>query len=205
MYGELLPRFAHDIFHETGLKSNHVFVDLGSGVGNVVLQAALEVGCESWGIEQMANPANLAAKQHDEFVARVKRWGLGAGKVTLIQGDFLSSPEIDATLKRADVVLVNNQAFTPSLNDALLWKFLDLKEGARIVSLKSFVPDKWEIKSRTLSDVRNLLRVKRMFFGSGSVSWTDEGGDWFVQTKDSSRLKRFQDRETGTPESVGSR
>lgn len=182
-----------------------MFVDLGSGVGNVVLQAALEVGCESWGIEQMVNPAGLAAKQHDEFRARVRMWGLYAGRVTLLQGDFLASRDIDEALKRADVVLVNNQAFTPSLNDALLWKFLDLKEGARIVSLKSFVPDKWEIKSRTLSDVRNLLRVKRMFFGSGSVSWTDEGGDWFVHTKDSSQLKRFQERETGTPESAGSR
>ena len=202
VYGELLPRFAHDIFHETGLKSSHVFVDLGSGVGNVALQAALEVGCESWGIEQMANPAGLAARQLAEFRARVRRWGIAAGKATLLQGDFLASPAIDDALKRADVVLVNNQAFTPSLNDALLWKFLDLKEGTRIVSLKSFVPDKWEIKARTMSDVRNVLKVRRMFFGSGSVSWTDEGGDWFVHTKDSSRLKRFQDRETGTPDSL---
>lgn len=150
----------------------------------------------------MANPAGLATKQLEEFRARVKAWGLKAGAATLLQGDFLASSDIDAVLKRADVVLVNNQAFTPGLNNALLWKFLDLKEGARIVSLKSFVPEKWEIRARTLSDVRNVLKVRRMFFGSGSVSWTDEGGDWFVQTKDSSRLKMFQDRETGTPESM---
>ena len=202
VYGELLPRFAHDIFHATGLRAAHVFVDLGSGVGNVALQAALEVGCESWGIEQMANPAGLAAAQLAEFEARVRRWGIAAGRVRLLHGDFLASAAIDDALRRADVVLVNNQAFTPSLNDALLWKFLDLKEGTRIVSLKSFVPDKWEIKARTMSDVRNVLKVKRMFFGSGSVSWTDEGGDWFVHTKDSSRLKRFQDRETSTPDSL---
>src|SRR6266480_50041 len=43
VYGELLPRFISDIFKETRLQSDQVFVDLGSGVGNVVLQAALEI------------------------------------------------------------------------------------------------------------------------------------------------------------------
>jgi len=40
VYGELLPPLVSEMFRETELKSNHVFVDLGSGVGNVVLQAA---------------------------------------------------------------------------------------------------------------------------------------------------------------------
>src|SRR5205814_8075506 len=46
VYGELLPRFISKIFRDINLKSDQVFVDLGSGVGNVVLQAALEDGCE---------------------------------------------------------------------------------------------------------------------------------------------------------------
>ncbi|KAK5238991.1 Nucleosomal histone H3-Lys79 methylase, partial [Exophiala xenobiotica] len=44
VYGELLPKFLSRIFKETGLKSDQVFVDLGSGVGNCVVQAALETG-----------------------------------------------------------------------------------------------------------------------------------------------------------------
>jgi H3 lysine-79-specific histone-lysine N-methyltransferase len=194
VYGELLPRFAHDVFFETELRSDHVFVDLGSGVGNVVLQAALETGCEAWGIEQMANPARLGAAQLVEFEERCKRWSLRPGKVTLLQGDFLISEEIDKVLKRADVVLVNNQAFTPALNEKLMLKFLDLKEGARIVSLKSFVPEKWEIKARSLDDVRNVLSVRRKAYGTRSVSWTDEAGDWFVAIKDSRNLETFQRR-----------
>jgi len=192
VYGELLPRFVHDIFFETELRSDHIFVDLGSGVGNVVLQAALETGCEAWGIEQMANPTRLGAAQLAEFEARCKRWGLRPGKVTLLQGNFLGSDEIDKVLKRADVVLVNNQAFTPALNEKLILKFLDLKEGAQIVSLKSFVPDKWEIKTRSLDDVRNVLSVTRKEYGTRSVSWTDEAGDWFIAIKDSRNLEAFQ-------------
>ena len=192
VYGELLPRFAHDVFFETELRSDHVFVDLGSGVGNVVLQAALETGCEAWGIEQMANPVRLGSAQLAEFEARCKRWSLRPGKVTLLQGDFLVSEEINKVLRRADVVLVNNQAFTPALNEKLILKFLDLKEGARIVSLKSFVPEKWEIKARSLDDVRNVLTVRRKAYGTRSVSWTDEAGDWFVAIKDSRNLEAFQ-------------
>jgi H3 lysine-79-specific histone-lysine N-methyltransferase len=69
-YGELLPPFIHAIFHQTRLNSTHVFVDLGSGVGNVVLQSALQTGAESWGIEIMDTPAKYAERQARELRAR---------------------------------------------------------------------------------------------------------------------------------------
>jgi [histone H3]-lysine79 N-trimethyltransferase len=195
VYGEILAPFADRIFHDTGLRSHHVFVDLGSGVGNVVLQAALQIGSEAWGIEMMTNPARLAAKQLKEFDARCKRWGIKTGKATVIEGDFLNSPEIDAALRRADVVLVNNKAFLPELNSAIVMKMLDLKEGCRVVSLKSFVPLDWKIKARSVQDPRNLLRVERKTYHSGSVSWTHDGGEFFVATKDSSMLQDFLESE----------
>ncbi|KIW03726.1 uncharacterized protein PV09_05035 [Verruconis gallopava] len=196
VYGELLPRFVHQIFLDTNLRSDQVFVDLGSGVGNVVLQAALEIGCESWGIERMPNPSGLAAKQVAEFVPRCKRWALKPGKATVLQGDFLQSLEIDEVLRRADVILVNNQAFTPALNGALTMKFLDLKDGCKIVSLRSFLPENWQIRERNLQDPRNLLisNLKKEYF-SGSVSWTDQGGNYYVATKDVSKLEAFSKRQ----------
>ena len=33
------------------LRSDHVFIDLGHGIGNVCLQAAFTVGCKAKGIE----------------------------------------------------------------------------------------------------------------------------------------------------------
>jgi H3 lysine-79-specific histone-lysine N-methyltransferase len=196
VYGELLPRFSHMIFEETQLKSDQVFVDLGSGVGNVVLQAALEIGCESWGIEQMPNPARLGQQQVAEFEARCKRWSITHGKVKLIEGDFLDNADINDAISRADVILINNQVFTPELNNDITMKFLDVKEGAKIVSLKSFVPVGWEIKHRNLNDLRNKLRVVKKQYWSKSVSWTDIGGDYFIATVDSSQIQRF--RKTGS-------
>jgi H3 lysine-79-specific histone-lysine N-methyltransferase len=195
VYGELLPRFVHKIFSDTGLKSDQVFVDLGSGVGNVVFQAALEIGCESWGIEYMQNPAKLALAQKSEFEARCRRWNIKTGAVHVLQGDFLNSPEIDAVLKRADVVLVNNQVFTSDTNNALLNHFLDLKDGCKVVSLQSFVPQKWETKEWNLDDVRNLLHpVTEKEYFSEMVSWTDKGGTYFVCVKDSGKVMRFTER-----------
>ena len=189
VYGELLPRFVSKIFTQTGLNHESIFVDLGSGVGNVVLQAALEIGCDSWGIEQMRNPCDLAEQQALEFPARARLWGIDVGKVTLVRGDFTSDPEILDVLKRADVVLVNNQAFLPATNDQLLHMFLDLKPGCQIVSLKPFKHD--EITARNVDSVANMLTQKEYEYFSEHVSWTDVGGTYYIARKDATELKRF--------------
>lgn len=194
VYGELLPRFISDIFKQTRLKSDQVFVDLGSGVANVVLQAALEVGCESWGCEVMQNACDLAELQQSEFKSRCRLWGIAPGKVNLIRGDFLEEEATAKALRKADVILINNQAFTPQLNNELINHFLDMKEGCQIVSLRSFVPDGHKIQSRNLNSPLNLLSVKKKNYWSECVSWTDAGGTYFIATKDSSRLKAFLEK-----------
>jgi len=195
VYGELLFDFISEALTKAGLKSDQVFVDFGSGVGNVVLQAALEFGCESWGCEMMKNAADLAEAQGSEFKARCRLWGIQAGEVHLERGDFLENKAIHKAMERADVILVNNQAFTPDLNQSLVHKFLDLKDGCKIVSLRSFVPDGHKISQRNLDNPVNLLSVKKGEYYSNSVSWTDAGGSWFLSKKDGKRLKKWADRE----------
>ncbi|KAF2225749.1 S-adenosyl-L-methionine-dependent methyltransferase [Elsinoe ampelina] len=192
VYGELLYTLCSKMFKETGLRSDQVFVDLGSGVGNVVLQAALETGCEAWGCEIMKNPCELGDLQAQEFPQRARLWGISVGKVRLLRGDFLDSKEVGEALKRADVILVNNQAFGPNLNSKLVDRFLDLKDGAQVISLKSFKPDGFEIQERTVNDPRHLLKVKKLEYFSGSVSWTDAPGNYYIATKDPTDLIAFQ-------------
>jgi len=105
VYGELLPKFTSKLFKEAKLKPDQVFVDLGSGTGNVVLHAAIEVGCESWGCEMMEKACELADAQAREFEARCILWGLKPGKVTLEKGDFLENEAITNVLRRADVLV----------------------------------------------------------------------------------------------------
>ncbi len=195
VYGELLPKLVSRIFRETHLEPDSVFVDLGSGVGNVVLQAALEVGCESWGCEVMDGACELAALQEREFRARCRLWNLATGPVHLERGDFLANAPVGRALQRADVVLVNNKAFTPELNDRLVNLFLDLKEGCRIVSLKSFVAPDHKITPRNLNaPVNVLLDVQTKQYYSNSVSWTNAPGEYYITTKDSRKLKEFAEK-----------
>ena len=202
VYGELLPKFISAILKkDTCITSKQVFVDLGSGVGNVVLQAALEVGCESWGCEMMPNACDLAELQQKEFEARCRLWGLSVGKICLERGDFLTNVAISKVLQRADVVLVNNQAFTPELNEGLTSLFLDLKEGCRVVSLKSFVPAGHKITARNLNSPYNVLAVKEKEYYSGCVSWTNAPGKYYVSTKDSRKIRAFSNRSSA-PDSL---
>jgi H3 lysine-79-specific histone-lysine N-methyltransferase len=194
VYGELLPDFVSEILQRTRLNHEQVFVDLGSGVGNVVLQAALEIGAESWGIEMMDNPCDLAELQAKEFPARAKLWGLNVGKVHLLRGDFTANTRIGEVLKRADVVLVNNQAFTAGLNETLLSMFLDLKEGCQVVSLKPFVPIGHKISMRNVDSPVNMFVQREAEYFSNRVSWTDRSGTYYYATKDMRPLRAFRSR-----------
>lgn len=108
VYGELLPRFMSEIAQLTSLGPGKVFVDLGSGVGNLLIQTSLQTGCEAYGCEMMPIPAGLAQKQIEEATKRWKMWGLRGGpNLEAWEGDFGEHDKVREILRRADVVLVN--------------------------------------------------------------------------------------------------
>lgn len=112
VYGELMPPFVSDIIHATGLREGMLFLDLGAGVGNVVLQAALETGCRAYGIEMMLEPAKIARSQLEQFKMRCAMWGVRMGEVEFEENNMLMSERLDRLVKEADVVLVNNKVFS---------------------------------------------------------------------------------------------
>ncbi|KAI0668731.1 S-adenosyl-L-methionine-dependent methyltransferase [Trametes maxima] len=196
VYGELLPPFASDIFRQTGLREGMLFIDLGAGVGNVVLQAALETGCRAYGIELAPDPACIGRSQLEQFQIRCRMWGVRPGEVELEEGDMLLSAKVDKLVKEADVVLVNNKVFDHKLNEALRQKFLDLKEGAVVVSLTCLMgsvratarntisrerSSSPALKERNLDDIGEIFTVTSRPYYAGSVSWGNGGGDYFLQ------------------------
>lgn len=111
VYGELLPNLTSEIFSVTGLGPDSLFLDLGSGVGNVVLQASMQTGCTSFGIEIGKIPAELARAQLEQMKKRCRMWGFSMGEVELEEGDMLKSGRVSELMKKADVVLINNKVF----------------------------------------------------------------------------------------------
>lgn len=150
-YGELETDFVSDIVHYTGLKSTSRFFDMGSGVGTVVLQTALQAGCAASGIEKMKHPASIAERHLEQFQCRCRMWGVEPGPVELLAGDFTDDTRVRERILDADVVLCNNWAFSEKLNQSLLNHFLDMKEGAIVVSLRSFIPPNFRLTEHTAS------------------------------------------------------
>lgn len=114
VYGELMPSFTSDIIAATHLHKDSLFMDLGCGVGNVLVQASLETCCRSYGIEVMPTPAEVGREQLRQMKKRCRMWGLSMGEVELEEGDMLTSQRVTELLPQADVVLVNNKVFQQS-------------------------------------------------------------------------------------------
>lgn len=101
--------------HRAGLKPGVNFLDLGSGIGNVVIQTALLSGCSSAGVEKLESTASIADEVHRVFKQRCALWGVESGPTEVFQGDFMVHTEtLESKIKNADVILANNFVFDPA-------------------------------------------------------------------------------------------
>lgn len=129
VYGELMPSFVAEIIHVTELHRGSVFLDLGSGVGNVVLQVSVQVGCCSFGIELREDLAGIATKYLQAVQSRCSMWGATMGAAELWQGDFTSDPRLDQLLPCADVIVVNNLTFPETCKHSSLFKYCSVSHA----------------------------------------------------------------------------
>ncbi|WOO77194.1 Histone-lysine N-methyltransferase, H3 lysine-79 specific [Vanrija pseudolonga] len=195
-YGELRHNFMSKVIEQTDLGPDSVFVDLGSGVGNCVVQAALQAGSRSYGFELLPVPSRCARLQLRECQRRWAIWCLdGNTKAEVHEGDFRRHPSVVKSLRDADVVLVNNEVFPSSLNHELTDLFLELKEGATIVSLKPFVPDGFRLNDGNYNSFAAILRQTSHTYYPNWVSWKGDSGKYYVQVVDRSIRARYDEEQ----------
>ncbi|KAG6831644.1 hypothetical protein H0H92_008721 [Tricholoma furcatifolium] len=195
VYGELMPSLAYELIKITKLDENSLFMDLGSGVGNVCVQASLQSGCRSYGIEIQTAPAKIAREMKEHMETRCRMWGIRLGEIELEEGDMLKSARVDELIPKADVVLVDNKVFSQSLNEALRPKFLDLKEGAIVISLKPFVSSlNARVTERNVDDMSTIFDVTERPYHSGSVSWGNSGGSYYLHRVDRTGYAEIRER-----------
>lgn len=111
VYGELMPSLVSRLLTLTGAGPGTLLLDLGSGVGNVVLHAALQSGCSAFGVEVMEKPSEMAREQRAQMMMRARMWGVRMGDVELEHANMLESARVNELIARADIVLVNNKVF----------------------------------------------------------------------------------------------
>lgn len=112
VYGELMPILIADIARVTGIDEHSVVLDLGCGIGNILIQLALLTGAFCWGIEYQNGVALLSRMLEVEAVHLMRLLGLPIlGKVEVCVGDMFKSVEVKEKLSAATVVIVNNKVF----------------------------------------------------------------------------------------------
>ncbi|SCV01401.1 LAMI_0G11254g1_1 [Lachancea mirantina] len=184
VYGELLPPFLSKAFAQCHLKGGDIFVDLGSGVGNCVLQASLECGCAlSFGCEIMPNASELTEIQNEEMQRRCKLFGLKVNPIEFsLRKSFVGNTRVDDILTKCDVLLINNFIFDSAMNTKIEKLIQNLKVGCKIISLKNLRGFGYSIDFNDVDNILNRLKVERFELSEGSVSWTHRGGEYFIST-----------------------
>nr|ABE73251.1 IP15004p [Drosophila melanogaster] len=170
------------------------FIDLGSGVGQVVLQMAGSFPLKTCiGIEKADTPARYAERMDVIFRQYMGWFGKRFCEYKLIKGDFLVD-EHRENITSSTLVFVNNFAFGPTVDHQLKERFADLRDGARVVSSKSFCPLNFRITDRNLSDIGTIMHVSEIPPLKGSVSWTCKPVSYYLHVIDRTILERYFQR-----------
>ncbi|KAG8222795.1 hypothetical protein J437_LFUL005001 [Ladona fulva] len=194
VYGETSYELVCQMIDQIEITNEDVFVDLGSGVGQVVLQMAAATPCKiCFGVEKAEVPSKYAESMNVNFKKWMNWYGKKFGNYELIRGDFLTDGHREKIVG-ATIVFVNNFAFGPTVDHALKERFADLKDGARIVSSKSFCPLNFRITDRNLSDIGTIMHVSEMSPLRGSVSWTGKPVSYYLHIIDRTKLERYFQR-----------
>lgn len=197
-YGETSFEFMAQLIDRNQFKPREqdIFIDLGSGVGHLVLQMAASVKCKKcYGIEIADRPAGYAKKMEERFKFWMNWHGKTYTEFELFHGDFFAKKYID-TIRSATYILVNNFAFKPDDDHKLKQKFLDLKDGTQILSSKPFCSPKNRVTERHLSDIGSIMQVIEIQpeLKKDTVSWTPKPLPYYLHVLDSSRLQRYYER-----------
>ncbi|CCD26349.1 histone methyltransferase DOT1 NDAI_0H01750 [Naumovozyma dairenensis CBS 421] len=184
VYGELLPSFLSELFGKCDLNSTKTFMDLGSGVGNCVIQASLEYGCEkSFGCEIMPQVCHLTELQQVELQRRSKLFGFTPSDIEFsLRKSFVNNTRVDQLIPKCDVLLINNFLFDSALNKEVEKIIQNCKPGCKIVTLKNLRSFGYTIDFFNIENILNRLKVERIDLKEDSVSWTHNGGEYFIAT-----------------------
>lgn len=211
-YGEALPDLIELFVNLAQLDSEKLFMDLGSGVGNVVLQVALRSGCTSFGIEKEEVRALVAEEALSVATKMAKDYGYSTGEVELIHGDIIEEPRVKDLIRKADLVFVNNVRFPPTCKSIPLWErypksFLRLankivlvnnqiglllrylKAGARVITLEPLGVSArgGRAAARDPEALGSIMSVSRRPYEKNSCSWKDSGGQFYLHVMQGTR------------------
>lgn len=142
VYGEALPVFVEYLIHRLGITAKDTLYDIGSGIGNVVVQIAARTGCRAIGVEVRSDLHGIAAALHEHVRARLTEAGRPCGEVLLMAGDATAEEgEIMQFIAESSIIFMNNVCYPAAMQQKLEGLFESgCSHGTRVVAMKHLFP-----------------------------------------------------------------
>ena len=160
-YGEVTLQGMLCLFSELNLSKKDVFVDIGSGLGNLVMFASFVKGAKkSYGVEIQHN-RHVAAQHIRDDLAMLRKPYFDERSTQFVyttQSDLNDCPGIESILKEATVVFCNNILFNSRTMRACIKTFLDYCTDTIFV----FTSDPWPRRVRPKEDAQLNTQQKKI-------------------------------------------
>jgi precorrin-6B methylase 2 len=152
-YGEFTSEFIRAIMRECKIDKSSLIVDLGSGIGNIVVQAVLETGCRAFGCELDSSRHEAAKTYLDATDAMLKQCSLlkldfmdltelelkWKENIVLVNGDIFHDKQTMEYMASADLAFCNNFKFGQELSNSVGGLLRSIPSGAVLVTSAAVV------------------------------------------------------------------
>ncbi|EGT46215.1 hypothetical protein CAEBREN_19078 [Caenorhabditis brenneri] len=175
------------IFKELELGPKDVFLDMGSGIGNLVMLASLITPIKrSVGIEILDTPAKLAEEQKLWFSRILSHIGKKHRPFELIHDDCTKTKYLKE-VRQATIIFMNNFSFPPELMTKIKKMLVFCENGRRIITTERLFPADRTGNTvgvvQDLNDVETFMDERVMHcIGENCVSWTHKPIPFYLYT-----------------------
>lgn len=171
-YGEVTLPGMMALFEELKFQKEDVFVDIGSGLGNLVFYASFVKGAKkSYGIEIQRN-RHVAAEEIRDDLALLRKpyWDPSSCEFVWTQSfDVNECPGVDQILGNATIVFVNNILFSANSNDQCIQALNNIALNVRAVVFTS--PPAPRASKRAREMEKNPFRLWKSIEVKEACSW----------------------------------
>ncbi|KAJ8613655.1 hypothetical protein CTAYLR_003140 [Chrysophaeum taylorii] len=186
-YGRLLFGATQKVIEILDIKRDETFVDIGSGIGNVVMQVACTVGCASRGLELMPDRVFVGSRILTDLEYLVSERGWGMGDCDFKQGNLTHEKKY---CDIADAAFVNNfeevfgarsaKTGSDSLDRHVASIFAAMRPGSRMLTLEPLTSLGLSRKEANLrrkdkkNDLASFFEVSEHSLSPARYEWHDE-------------------------------
>ena len=110
MFGSINENLIEEIIQRSGLNALDTFTDIGSGIGQVCLQASATTCCRSFGQEVDTQRFHASQNILDNFEGVLEQAGIKERMKDLVTIECKDFVDDEYVTKRSDVMVFNNYA-----------------------------------------------------------------------------------------------